>query len=106
MSALYSEVDKALREDGLLKGKTKLPKLSTVLDAREKDIKLAEEKKEKRRNDRRTIYIHEKHASNWRRIPPHALANNLAKKYKLPFRFRMCHGRHPNLKERFIADCT
>ena len=32
------------------------------------------------------------------------MANKLAKKYKLPFRFRMCHGRH--LKERFIADCT
>ena len=45
LSALYPEVDKALREAGL-KGKTKLPKLSTVLDAREKYIKLAEEKKE------------------------------------------------------------
>ena len=64
LSALYPEADKALREAGLLKGKTKLFKLSTVLDAREKDIKLAEEKKEKRRKDRRTIYIHEKYASN------------------------------------------
>ena len=34
------------------------------------------------------------------------MANKLAKKHKLPFRFRMCHGRHPNLKESFIADCT
>ena len=24
----------------------------------------------------------------------------------MPFRFRISHGRHPNLKERFIADCT
>ena len=31
---------------------------------------------------------------------------NQRKKYKLPFRFRMCHGRHLNLKERLIADCT
>ena len=106
LSKLYPEVDKALREAGLLKGKTKLPKLSTVLDAREKDIKLAEEKKKKRRKDRRTIYIYEKYASNGHRIPLRALANNLAKKYKLTFRFRMCHGRHSNLKERFIADCT
>ena len=37
LSALYPEVDKALREAGLLKGeRTKLPKLSTVLDAWEK----------------------------------------------------------------------
>ena len=36
----------------------------------------------------------------------HAVANKLAKKYKLPFIFRMCHGRHLNLKERLIADCT
>ena len=35
LSKLYPEVDKALREAGLLKGKIKLPKLSTVLDARE-----------------------------------------------------------------------
>ena len=48
LSKLYPEIDKALREAGLLKGKTKLPKLGTVLDAREKDIKTAEEKKEKR----------------------------------------------------------
>ena len=33
------------------------------------------------------------------------MANELAKKYKLPFRFRMCHGRHPNLKEEFIVNC-
>ena len=38
-----------MREAGLLKGKTKLPKLSTVLDAREKDIKVAAEKKGKRK---------------------------------------------------------
>ena len=49
LSNLYPEVDKALREAGLLKGKTKLPRLGTVLDAREKDIKTAEEKKEKRK---------------------------------------------------------
>ena len=48
MLALYPEVDKALREAGLLKGKTKLPKLSTVLNVRETDIKLEEEKREKR----------------------------------------------------------
>ena len=36
LSEIYPEVDKALREAGLLKGKTKLPKLGTVLDAREK----------------------------------------------------------------------
>ena len=34
------------------------------------------------------------------------MANKLAKKHKLPFRFMMCHGRHPNLKESIIADCT
>ena len=36
------------------------------------------------------------------------MANKLAKKYNLPFtfRFRMRHGRHLNLKERFIANCT
>ena len=50
-------MDKSLREAGLLKGKTKLPKLGTVLDAREKDIKIVEEKKEKRKKDKRTIYI-------------------------------------------------
>ena len=106
LSELYPEVDKALREAGLLKGKTKLPKLSTVLDARETDIKTAAEKREKRRKDKRTIYIHEKYANNWRTVPLHRIANKLARKHKLPFRFRMCHGRHLNLKERFIADCT
>ena len=70
-----------------------------MMDARGKGIKLAEVKKEKRRKDRRTIYIHEKHTSNRRRIPLHALANNLGKKYKLFFRFRMCHGRHRNRKK-------
>ena len=106
LSNLYPEVDKALREAGLLKGKTKLPKLGKVLDTREKDKKVAAEKKEKRKKDRRTIYIHERFANNWRGTPLHATANKLAKKHKLPFRFRMCHGRHPNLKETFIADCT
>ena len=38
LSKLYPEVDKALREAELLKGKTKLPKLGTVLDARERYI--------------------------------------------------------------------
>ena len=61
-------------------------------------MKLAAEKKEKRKKDRRTIYVHEKYANNWREIPLHALANKLAKKHKLPLRFRMCHGRHMNLK--------
>ena len=56
--------------------------------------------------DRRTIYIHKKYAGDWRKVPLHVIANNLAKKHKLPFRFRMCHGRHVNLKERLIADCT
>ena len=92
LSKLYPEVDKALREEGLLKGKTKLPKLGTVLDARERDIKNA--------------YIHEIFPNNWRGTPLHAMANNLAKKHKLPFRFRMCHGKNPNLKKTFIADCT
>ena len=68
-----------MREAGLLKGKTKLPKLSTVLDAREKDIKVAAEKKEKRKKDKRTIYIHERFANNWRGASLHATANNLAK---------------------------
>ena len=53
LSALYPEVDKALREAGIHKEKTKLhlkrkklPKLSTGWTLlREKDIKLAEEKK-------------------------------------------------------------
>ena len=44
--------------------------------------------------------------NNWRVAPLHVTANNLAKKHELPLRFRMCHGRHPNLKEGFIADCT
>ena len=45
LSSLYAKVDKALREAGLLIGKTRLPKLSATLDAREKDIKIAVEKK-------------------------------------------------------------
>ena len=106
LSDLYPDIDAALREAGLLKGKTKLPKLGTVLDAREEDTKLAAEKKKKRRIDKRTIYIHEKYANGWCKTPLHAMTNELAKKYKLPFRFRMCHGRHLNLKERLIADCT
>ena len=41
LSKLYPEVDKALRKAGLLEGeKTKVPKLSTVLGARGKDIKV------------------------------------------------------------------
>ena len=36
LSSLYLEVDKALKEAGLLEGKTKLPKLSMVMDARER----------------------------------------------------------------------
>ena len=49
LSDLYPDIDAALREAGLLKGKTKLPKLGTVLDAREEDTKLAaEEKKEEK----------------------------------------------------------
>ena len=100
LSDLYPEVDNALREAGLLKGKTKLPRLGTVLDAREKDAKLAAEKKEKRRKDKRTINIHEKYANNWRKVPLHAMANDLAKKYKLACRFRMCNGRQLNLRDR------
>ena len=55
-----------------------------MLAAREKDIKLAEEKKGKEEkgylHKELCIYIREKYASNWREIPLHALANNLAKK--------------------------
>ena len=47
MSDLYPEIAEALKEAGLLKGKTKLPRLGTVLDARKEDIKLAAEKREK-----------------------------------------------------------
>ena len=49
LSNLYPEVDKALREAGLLKGKTKLPKLSTVLDAREKRYKSSSREKEEKK---------------------------------------------------------
>ena len=56
LSELHPEVEKPLGEAGLLKGKTKHPKLSTVLDAREEDIKLATEKGEKRRKDKKTTY--------------------------------------------------
>ena len=56
--------------------------------------------------DKLTIYIHEKYANDWQKVPLHAMTNDLAKKYKLHFRFRMCHGRHLDLKERLIADCT
>ena len=105
MSDLYPEVSLALKRAGLLK-KGKLPTLGNVLDARPEEMRVAAEKKKKRRRDKRTILIHEKYADNWRKKPLHAVANKLAKKYKLPFRFRMCHGRHLNLKERLIADCT
>ena len=91
LSNLYPEDDKALRGAGLLKGNTKLAKLSTV---------------QKREKDRRTIYIHERFANNWREAPLYYTSNNPAKKHKLPFRFRMCHDRHTNLKEQFVADCT
>ena len=56
--------------------------------------------------DKRTIYIQKKDANNWRKVLLHAMTDDLAKTHKLPFRFRMCHGRHLNLKERLIADCT
>ena len=39
LSDLYPDIDEALREAGLLKGKRKLPRLGTVLDARKEDTK-------------------------------------------------------------------
>ena len=53
MSNLYTEVDNALREAGLLKEKKQnsLNLSSTVLGAREKDIKIAAEKRKTRRKD-------------------------------------------------------
>ena len=84
MSEIYPEVDKASREAGLLKGKTKLPKLGTALDAREKDMEIAAGKRGRRRKDKRTIYINEKYANNWRKIPLHAMVNKLAKNTNCP----------------------
>ena len=84
LQALYPEVDKALRGAGLLRIKTNLPKLSTIPDARKKDIELAVEKKEKRRKDRRTVYIHEQQANKWCEFPLHAPANQLAKNTNCP----------------------
>ena len=53
LSNLYTEVDNALREAGLLKEKKQnsLNLSSTVLGAREKDIKIAAEKRKTRRKD-------------------------------------------------------
>ena len=68
-----------------VKEKNKTPqRLSTVLGARGKDIKLAAEKKKKRRKDRRTIYTHEKYANNWWDVTLYDLANNLAKNTNCP----------------------
>ena len=54
LSELYLEVDKALREAGLLEEKT--TKLGAILDAREEDVKLAIEK-EKRGESMEELYI-------------------------------------------------
>ena len=78
MDSLEVQQDKALRGAGLLRIKTNLPKLSTISDARKKDIELAVEKKEKRRKDKRANYIREKYANNWREVPLHVMANKLA----------------------------
>ena len=78
LTELYPEVDDALRSAGLLKNGI-LPKLGKVLDARPEEIRKAAEKKKKRRLDKRTIYIHEKYAGNWRKTPLHVVANKVAK---------------------------
>ena len=84
MDSLEVQQDKALRGAGLLRIKTNLPKLSTISDARKKDIELAVEKKEKRRKDRRTVYIHEQQANKWCEFPLYAPANQLAKNTNCP----------------------
>ena len=95
LSILYPQIDKGMREAKLLKKNEKLPKLGHVLDAREKEMKLAA-KKRRKRIDKRVIYIPEKYAGNWRKKPLFVHGNRLAKQHKLPFRFRPCYGRHLN----------
>ena len=75
-----------MREAELLKKNERLPKLGHVLDAREKEIKLAARKRRKRK-DKRVIYIPEKYAGKWRKTPLFVHGNRLAKQNKLPFRF-------------------
>ena len=57
MSNLYPEIHEALREAGLLKEKTKLPKFGTVLDPQRKGYKTAAEKKIKEEKVSKN-YIH------------------------------------------------
>ena len=64
--------------------KDKLPKLDNVLDAGVVDMKVAETKNRKRKNDGRTIYTKEKYADNWRKILLSTLANKLAKSTNFP----------------------
>ena len=85
MSNLYPEIHEALREAGLLKEKTKLPKFGTVLDPQRKGYKTAAEKKNKRGERIKELhtYIHEKFADSWQKVPLHAIANNLCSRSKL-----------------------
>ena len=57
-----------MREAELLKKDNKLPKLGRVLDARLNEMKLAAEKRKKRR-DNCIIYVPEKYTGNWRKTP-------------------------------------
>ena len=78
LSDLYPEVSKALKMAKLLK-KGKLPKLGNVLDARREEVRVAAEKKKKRILNKRTVFIKETYANNWRKVPLHVVANKLAK---------------------------
>lgn len=104
LSSLYPKVHATLKKSGHLKGDSRLPKLGTILNNREREIMEAQLRKEEWKKDKRNVYILARYSGNWR-TPITNTIKRLKKKYGLGWlRVRMLHKRHQNLKEMLLGD--
>ena len=107
LSHHYPNFHANLKKAGHLRGDAQLPKLSTILDSRERERAEAEmERADWKKDSKRTIYLIKKYDGDWR-SPVHKLIQKLRLKYDLKWlRVRMTHKRHMNLKEMLLGDIT
>ena len=104
LSDMYPDIDSALRSAGLLRGESKMPKLGSILDSREREMMEAQLRKEEWKKDKRNIYFLQKYDGHWR-TPIHKTIKKLRDKRGLQWlRVRMIKKRHQNLKEMLLSD--
>ena len=91
----------------LLRQDKKLPRLGYLFHNWEKEMAKTTAERPRRKKDKRTIYIFEKYACNFRPNQLHKIAKDLAKQYCLGWiRVRMCRTRHRSLNKMLLADCA